>query len=102
MGIVSYHKVPTSILPIISHKDGVLIATLWQFAHVRKDETGSVHMTKALTMMQLKSGLYRCHIKKVSKVATNLLNNCVECKQHSIKLNIVKISDKWARRGLWS
>ena len=107
-GLATYHRLPTGILPILSHKDGLLVERLWQMAHIQRDETGSVHLTKALTMVRLKSGFFGAHITNISKIATAMIRNCTECKRHSIKLNLVKISDKWPLRmsgmekGLWS
>jgi hypothetical protein len=75
-GLATYHKLPTDILPILSHKDGLLIGRLWQLAHIQRDESGSVHLTKALSMVRLKSGFFGAHITNVSKIA--LINNYTE------------------------
>ena len=83
-GLATYHRLPTGILPIVSHKDELLVHKFWKEAHIKKDETGSVHLTKALTMVRLKSGFFGAHITNISKVATAMLRACTEFKRHSI------------------
>jgi hypothetical protein len=107
-GLATYHKIPTGVLPLISHHDKLLCNRLWSQAHISKDESGSFHLTKSLTMLRLKTGFYGCHLTNVSKFATAMMKSCVECSRHSIKLNISRIGDKWPlrmssiERGIWA
>ena len=106
--LTAYHQVPMPILPIVSGDDSTLCTMLFWQAHVVTDVTGTVHLSRALTISNLRCGFYGTHITNAAKLIDRLIKRCVTCAKARIKLNISQISEKWpfqfinSSYGLWT
>ena len=93
--IVLYHKLPTSVLPLVSGKDTELIKMLFWEAHV---DGVDLHLNKNLTVLQIRTGFYGCHILAMSKMVKSMIENCVVCKKKQLQLEKVPIGDKFGAK----
>ena len=70
-------------LPLLGSDDTQLIENLFWHSHVVKDMDGSIHLTKALTLLKMKSGKFGVHLPAMSKIVRRLINNCTECRKQT-------------------
>ena len=90
--LVTYHKIPASMLPAVSSNDNLLIGMLFLVADVTLHGT---HLDKNLTMVRLRSGFYGVHVPSMGKVVKKLIETCVCCKAHKGKLEQTDIRNKF-------
>ena len=86
--IVLNHKLPTSVLPLVSRNDTELIKMLFWEAHV---DGVDLHLNKNLTVLRLRTGFYKCHIPAKSKMVKSMIENCIFCKKKKLQLEKVPI-----------
>ena len=90
--LVTYHKLPASILPVVSQEDGLLMNMLFEEAHVTDN---GIHLNKDLTLLKFRTGFFGTHVAAAAKVIKKLIGDCVSCKSHKARLEVTEIGDKF-------
>ena len=80
-GLAKYHRNGWSFLPIVSHKDIGLVTLLVQNAHIKFIGNNPVHLTKSLTLTNLRQGVFAAVITQASRIVERILSKCVTCKR---------------------
>ena len=75
--LVTYHRLPTAILPVVNQEDELLINMLFQESHVTEN---GVHLNKDLTTLKLRTGFFGTHIPATGKLVKKMIEACVSCK----------------------
>ena len=68
--LVTYHRLPTAILPVVSQEDELLINMLFQESHVTEN---GVHLNKDLTTLKLRTGFFGNHIPATGKLVKKMI-----------------------------
>ena len=89
--LVTYHKLPASILPTVSSEDSLLVGMLFLEGHV----ANGTHLDKSLTMLRMRSGFYGVHIPAMGKIVKKFIEGCVSCKSRVGKLEQTDIGNKF-------
>ena len=74
-GFVQYHN--SGNIPVIRHQDKGLITTLFSTAHVDRDGQDSMHLSKSLTWLRMKSGRFAVHMPRFGAE----IAQCVLCRR---------------------
>ena len=88
--LVTYHKLPAAVLPVVSQEDGLLMNMLFEEAHITEN---GVHLNKDLTLLKFRTGFFGTHVAAAAKVIKRLIGDCVSCKSHKARLEVTEIGN---------